>query len=99
MTPVIDLAARVAEQRRVAVARLQDTRRAAVARSHDLYQRRARQAVEAERMTEERRLIDCGIPGFFPTPQALARRLVSLADIRTGMTVLEPSAGTGNIAD
>lgn len=36
--------------------------------------------------------------GFFPTPIALAKRLVELADVRPGMHVLEPSAGTGRIA-
>lgn len=34
-------------------------------------------------------------PSLFPTPAALARRVIELADIRPGMTVLEPSAGTG----
>jgi protein-L-isoaspartate O-methyltransferase len=34
---------------------------------------------------------------LFPTPPALAERLVALADIRPKMVVLEPSAGTGNI--
>jgi hypothetical protein len=33
-------------------------------------------------------------PQLFPTPAALARRVVDLADIQPGMTVLEPSAGT-----
>jgi 16S rRNA G1207 methylase RsmC len=36
-------------------------------------------------------------PQLFPTPPKLAARLVELADIGRGMTVLEPSAGTGNI--
>ncbi len=35
--------------------------------------------------------------GFFPTPIALAKRLVEMADIKPGMRVLEPSAGTGRI--
>lgn len=38
-------------------------------------------------------------PQLFPTPMALARRMVSLADIHSDMEVLEPSAGTGNILD
>lgn len=37
------------------------------------------------------------IPGFFPTPPAVIRRLLEFADIRAGMTVLEPSAGKGDI--
>lgn len=39
------------------------------------------------------------IEGFFPTPKPLAKEMVQKADIRQGMTVLEPSAGNGNIAD
>lgn len=35
---------------------------------------------------------------FFPSPPAVVERLLALADIRPGMTVLEPSAGTGAIA-
>jgi hypothetical protein len=34
---------------------------------------------------------------LFPTPDALADRLVAIADIKPGMRVLEPSAGTGSI--
>ena len=36
-------------------------------------------------------------PQLFPTPAALARRVVDLADIQPGQRVLEPSAGTGNL--
>lgn len=35
---------------------------------------------------------------FFETPEDLAQRMVNLADIDPGMTVLEPSAGRGAIA-
>lgn len=35
---------------------------------------------------------------FFPTPDPLAQRLVKLAGVKPGMSVLEPSAGTGCIA-
>ncbi|MGA7743870.1 MAG: DUF3560 domain-containing protein [Polyangia bacterium] len=37
-------------------------------------------------------------PQLFPTPPALADRMVELAGIRAGDRVLEPSAGTGNLA-
>ncbi len=37
--------------------------------------------------------------GYFPTPLPIVRRLIELADIRPGMSVLEPSAGQGHIAD
>lgn len=36
--------------------------------------------------------------GWFPTPHDLASRIVKMASIEAGMTVLEPSAGTGAIA-
>lgn len=35
--------------------------------------------------------------GFFPTPAALADRMVEIADIHPEMTVLEPSCGNGSI--
>ena len=38
-------------------------------------------------------------PQLFPTPAALARRVVELADIQPGERVLEPSAGTGALLD
>jgi phospholipid N-methyltransferase len=40
-----------------------------------------------------------GIPGYFPTPEPLAERLVEMACIEPGNRVLEPSAGTGNLID
>lgn len=36
-------------------------------------------------------------PELFPTPPALAARMVAISDARSGKRVLEPSAGTGNI--
>lgn len=35
---------------------------------------------------------------FYPTPEAMARRVVEMAEIGEADTVLEPSAGTGSIA-
>lgn len=43
-------------------------------------------------------IFDPKAAGFFPTPAALADRLVLLADLRPGFRVLEPSAGKGAIA-
>lgn len=37
-------------------------------------------------------------PDCVPTPEDLTQNLIQLARIQPGMTVLEPSAGTGNIA-
>lgn len=36
---------------------------------------------------------------FYPTPESLAQRLVDMAEIESGHSVLEPSAGQGGIAD
>lgn len=47
----------------------------------------------------ERALIGTKIPGYFPTPESLAKRMADLADIKSGQTVLEPSAGSGRLAD
>jgi phospholipid N-methyltransferase len=47
----------------------------------------------------ERDLVGNKIEGFFPTPKDLADRVVRQADIKDGMRVLEPSAGSGALAD
>lgn len=39
------------------------------------------------------------VPQLFPTPQALAARVVALAGIKDGDDVLEPSAGTGALLE
>jgi hypothetical protein len=44
-------------------------------------------------------LVGTKIPGFFPTPFALALQVIELANIEPGMRVLEPSAGKGDLAD
>jgi predicted RNA methylase len=37
--------------------------------------------------------------GYFPTPKPIVQKLIVLAQLSDGMTVLEPSAGKGAIAD
>ncbi len=37
--------------------------------------------------------------GFFPTPLEIGRLLVSMADLRPGLVVLEPSAGRGDLIE
>ena len=37
--------------------------------------------------------------GYFPTPKNIVLRMVELAEIESGMSILEPSAGQGAIAD
>ncbi|MHB0943279.1 DNA methyltransferase family protein [Paenibacillus sp. ALE1] len=39
------------------------------------------------------------IDGYFPTPKTIVQRMIELADIQDGETILEPSAGNGNILD
>mgnify|MGYP001768267444 CR=1 FL=1 len=56
----------------------------------------------ASRAQELRSALRAGVthasaPQLFPTPPALARRMVELADVRPGHRVLEPSAGTGRL--
>ncbi|UKJ74528.1 hypothetical protein [Azospirillum brasilense] len=46
-----------------------------------------------------RDLVGRKIPGFFRTPADLARRVLDLLDLQPGHSVLEPSAGAGDIAD
>ena len=47
----------------------------------------------------EQKLIGTKIPGFFPTPVAIISRMLEHAEIDGHHTVLEPSAGKGDIAD
>ncbi|EQA55365.1 LPD1 domain-containing protein [Leptospira kmetyi] len=47
----------------------------------------------------EENLVGVKIPGFFPTPKLLAQRLVKEAEISSGMEVLEPSAGKGDLSE
>jgi protein-L-isoaspartate O-methyltransferase len=56
-----------------------------------------RKAEKIRRLEDQLRFAD--IPGFFPTPAATIERMLDRAQIAPGNTVLEPSAGTGSIAD
>jgi Methyltransferase small domain. len=47
----------------------------------------------------ERSLAGRKIDGYFPTPKATVEKMLAEANIEPGMSVLEPSAGKGNIAD
>jgi hypothetical protein len=57
-----------------------------------------------QRATERLRQMEndlrfCDIPGFFPTPTAVVAQMIDRADLHSGVSVLEPSAGKGDIAD
>lgn len=47
----------------------------------------------------ERKLVGATIPGFFPTAKPLATRMAELGGVRRGLFVLEPSAGSGRLAE
>jgi len=47
----------------------------------------------------ERELIGCKIDGFFPTPRPVIDLMIERAAIEESNTILEPSAGKGDIAD
>lgn len=58
---------------------------------------------ERERKEDLRRKIDAlqfaKIPGYYPTPAAVVARMIDAAELEPGAHVLEPSAGSGAIAD
>lgn len=60
-----------------------------------------RQKTELQAKIDRLRL--CDIPGFFPTPEPVIRRMLEILDresiVISGLDVLEPSAGIGSIAD
>ena len=61
-------------------------------------EREAREkAQNIEKLEDELRFVK--VPGFFPTPEPLARRMVELAEIKPGNSILEPSGGIGSLAD
>ena len=39
------------------------------------------------------------VPNFFPTPRRLIAQMIEIADIQPGQSVLEPSAGKGDLAE
>lgn len=76
------------------------TANATSAASYALLPTSAGQPTQAHRNVRlEREVLWLPLPGFFPTPSSVAKRLLDLAAIASGMTVLEPSAGTGTLAD
>lgn len=54
-------------------------------------------ALKIRQLEDELRGVD--IPGFFPTPEPVARRLVEAADLQPDHDILEPSAGIGSICE
>jgi protein-L-isoaspartate O-methyltransferase len=56
-------------------------------------------ALEEEIKAMEAKLLGRKIPGFFPTPPDLIDRMIDLAMLREGDSVLEPSFGKGDILE
>jgi len=48
---------------------------------------------------KERQAALAGYAGYFPTPPAVVQQLLEEAELYPGLSVLEPSAGAGHIAD
>lgn len=56
--------------------------------------------VKAEKLKVlENEAANSKISGYFPTPKKIVDQMIEIADIQEGDKVLEPSAGTGDIAD
>lgn len=56
--------------------------------------------IKAEKIKKlENEAINRGIAGYFPTPKNIVNDMIALAEIQEGDKVLEPSAGSGDIAD
>ena len=57
-----------------------------------------REEADRVRALEDKvRFVD--IPGFFPTPRPVIDMMLGAADLQPGLTVLEPSAGKGDIVE
>jgi hypothetical protein len=94
-----DVAKRAAQKRAESIARLRPTMQEAKDKAEALLV--IRDGIQKrEAMLEQEFLVKTGgMQDFWPTPYPLARHMVEMAKIGPGMRVLEPSAGTGRIAD
>jgi phospholipid N-methyltransferase len=91
----------IAEHKRMLAAGIDTEEKFAQAKTdlNELGKKPIDRSKEQKIRTAEQNLLGRKIPGYFPTPKATAERLVEEAEIQPGMSVLEPSAGKGNIAD
>jgi hypothetical protein len=55
------------------------------------------QKQQAEVDSETDKLVGQRLPGFFPTPKSLIGRLLSTANLKEGLKILEPCSGKGDI--
>lgn len=94
-----ELARIVAAKRRAAVESLLPTRQAARLKIDELQKARQEERAQAHDRQAEREIVSGHPFDLFPTPEELADRMVSIAAEIHPQTWLEPSAGTGRIAD
>jgi hypothetical protein len=93
------VAARAAAKRRDSLCRLLPVAEQAAIQAKNLCDERDGQRDRAKIVEQEMSVRTGGSQAFWPTPYPLARRMVEEANIQPGMSVLEPSAGTGRLAD
>lgn len=93
------LAQQVAARSRERQERLREIYREAKTESRALREMAESGKIKVKQREAVKEIVSWNIPGFFPTPTPLAKHIVSIADIQPGMSVLEPSAGAGHIAD
>lgn len=92
-------ARRAAEKRTAMLARLQPIKQESRAKLGELRATARALQGEAQETREVHRLTSSHSNDLFITPKDLAARMVDLAAIPPGSRVLEPSAGTGRIAE
>lgn len=94
-----EAAKQAAAKRTAMLARLQPVKLDAREKLGELRASSAALQSEAQETKELHRLTSSHPYDLFITPKDLAARMVDLADLPDGSRVLEPSAGTGRIAD
>jgi len=94
-----EIARNAAERRRAMIENLKPARREARARLETLHASVEAQTAAIKSANEERELLNGHHLDLFATPHTLAARMAELADLSPNMEVLEPSAGTGRLAD
>lgn len=93
------LAATIAAHKREQLIRLQPMRTDARAHLQELRDQHQDQAAALTEAAEVRELCAGHAFDLFVTPAALARRMVEAAELGPGLSICEPSAGTGRIAE
>lgn len=99
ISDTIRIAVETQRKRADMLARLRPTLANASKCADNLYSNLEAQRVTAQQQAQTLNLLSQNRPGFYPTPPAIVARMIAEAHIAPGHSVLEPSAGTGNIAD